>query len=77
MNILATLERKFRSYAARNLTMLLIAIQVSCLVGGLMHPPLLQLLGLHPDKVLQGEIWRIVTFLAVPIAQHPLWAFFF
>jgi hypothetical protein len=77
MKILSTLERKFRPLAIHNLTFLLIAVQVSCLVGGLFQPSLLELLSLYPDKVLEGEVWRIATFLAVPTVQHPLWAFFF
>jgi len=77
MKLLSAWERKFRRFAVSQLTLRLIAVQVSCLVGGLIHPPLLELLGLYPDRVLSGEVWRVATFIAVPTVQHPLWAFFF
>ena len=77
MKLLSTLERKFRRYAIRNLTFSIIAVQVSCLIAGLAEPQVFERMGLIPDKVLEGEWWRVVTFLAVPTVQHPLWAFFF
>jgi hypothetical protein len=77
MKFLTTLEQKFRRYAVSNLTLLLISVQVSCLVAGLAQPQLIDLLALDPAKVLEGEVWRMATFLAVPTVQHPLWAFFF
>lgn len=77
LRILSRLERILRPYAVQRLTVLLISVQASCLVGGLVQPQLLDVLGFYPDKVLEGQIWRVVTFLAVPTVQHPLWAFFF
>jgi hypothetical protein len=34
------------------------------------------LLVLYPDLVLKGELWRLVTFLAVPLSLSPIWMVF-
>jgi len=34
------------------------------------------LLVLYPDLVLRGELWRLVTFLAVPLSLSPIWMVF-
>jgi membrane associated rhomboid family serine protease len=36
----------------------------------------LDLLTLYPSLVLKGELWRLVTFLAVPLSLSPLWMVF-
>ena len=36
----------------------------------------LDLLTLYPSLVLKGELWRLVTFLAVPVSLNPLWMVF-
>jgi len=34
------------------------------------------LLVLYPDRVLQGEIWRLVTYIFIPPSFSPFWIFF-
>ena len=34
------------------------------------------LLALSPNLVLQGELWRLVTFLALPLSLKPIWMVF-
>jgi hypothetical protein len=36
----------------------------------------LDLLTLYPSLVLTGELWRLVTFLAVPLSLSPIWMVF-
>jgi membrane associated rhomboid family serine protease len=33
-------------------------------------------LSLIPEKVMQGEYWRTVTYLALPLSNHPVWMIF-
>ncbi len=42
----------------------------------LANPQALGLLILDPYLVLHGELWRLVTFLAVPLTLSPLWMVF-
>src|ERR1051326_17105 len=36
----------------------------------------LNLLVLYPDLVIKGELWRLVTFLALPLSLSPIWMVF-
>jgi hypothetical protein len=83
MNLLNSLERKFGRFAVPHLTLALIISQVVIYVfaqapargeGG---EPLLTRLELIPERVLAGEVWRLVTFLVEPPLSNPICAFFF
>ena len=41
------------------------------------RPDFLTGIALVPDRVLQGEVWRLVTFVCEPPITNPLFAFFF
>jgi hypothetical protein len=78
------LERTLGRFAVPHLTVWLIAAQVLVYLAALSTDhrpdagePLEARLTLVPDKVLAGEVWRLVTFLATPPAASPVWAFFF
>ena len=62
------LERKFVKYAIRNLTMVLLAINAAGYVITYLLPQsgLLRLLTLNPRLILQGQIWRLFTWLVMP-----------
>ncbi|MEX2091799.1 MAG: hypothetical protein WD971_03930 [Pirellulales bacterium] len=72
---------KFGRFAVPNLTVLLIAGQVIAFLAnsapGLEGAALLRNIQLEPDKVLQGEWWRLITFLFAPPTTFVLFAFFF
>lgn len=68
MNYLNKLERKFGRYAIPNLSKWLI---VGYGIGYLLYympglRRLLELLTLDPAKVMQGQIWRLVTWVVMP-----------
>jgi hypothetical protein len=75
MSILTRLERRFGRFAVTNVTVGIIVLQVfgfgltvasraggGNAAAGVGIEPLL----LVPDKVLDGEVWRLVTFVAIP-----------
>jgi hypothetical protein len=80
MSLLSRLESKFGRYAVPNLTMALIAGQV--IVYVLQHidlpgaVPLVSKIALVPDKVLEGQWWRVITYLFDPPKTNPIFAFF-
>jgi hypothetical protein len=76
MNLLDTLERKFRRYAIPNLTLSLIIGQVIFFVFHMTGKFLLERVVLVPELVLMGEWWRLLTFLFIPPLTNPLFAFF-
>ncbi len=68
------LERFMPGLGIPNLVLYLVGAQAFGFLLGLYDPRLLSLLLLVPSLVLKGELWRLVTFLAVPLSLSPLWA---
>lgn len=67
MGFLNRLERVFGRFAIPNISLYLIAGQVSVLTLALFgRPEILNLIALLPVAVLEGQIWRVVSFLFVP-----------
>ena len=77
MKILDQLERKYGRYGVPNVTVGLIFLQVAAYVLSISRLEILQGLYLIPRLVLEGQIWRLFTFLAVPPITNPIFAFFF
>ena len=82
MSLIDRLERKYGRLAIPNVTMVLIAGQV-LLFGAMMMRvrqgggnPLANIY-LIPGKVVEGEIWRLLTFLFEPPQTSPLFVIFF
>ena len=74
--LLARLERRFGRRAPGNLTHVLIAAQAGGLLLGLVAPETLGLLQFDIDRILAGEVWRLVSWLALPPSLSLLWALF-
>ncbi|ABX43259.1 rhomboid family protein [Lachnoclostridium phytofermentans] len=63
MKFLNKIERKFGKYAIHNLMNYVIGLYVVGFIITLINPYLKTYLSLDIDKVLQGQVWRLVTFL--------------
>ena len=74
--LVARLERRFGRYAIENFTYYLVAAQVIVLVLSIVQPALVDMLRLDTGLVLQGQVWRLVTWLAIPVSLSPFWALF-
>ncbi len=79
MTMLDKLQRKFGRFALPNVTVSLICCQVVVYVlAGLGNQALADRLTLIPQLVLQGEVWRLFSFVFVVLqGVSPIWAFFF
>jgi hypothetical protein len=66
MKWLHRLERQLRPWAIPNLTMVLIVGMVAAYLISVVNPQVGEMLELKPKKVLQGEVWRLFTFLITP-----------
>ncbi|HEY8428773.1 MAG TPA: rhomboid family intramembrane serine protease [Sandaracinaceae bacterium] len=74
--MLDKLERKLGRWAIPNLALLLVGGQAATYVLTLAKPEFALALALIPDAVLQGEVWRLVTFLFFPPSSSPLFVIF-
>ncbi len=63
MKFLNKMEKKFGRYAIHNLMNFVIGLYVVGFIITLINPNLIYYLTLDIDKVLQGQVWRLVTFL--------------
>lgn len=84
MSLLNKLERRFGGLAVPHVTVALIVGQLLTylwIMSRMQEPQVMHtLLGrieFIPDKVLEGEIWRLATFLILPPLSNPVCAFFF
>lgn len=76
MKLLDRLDRIVRPIAVPNLTQILIAGQVIMFIAMLGDGTLAERAPFVWEKVLAGEVWRVLTFLFVPFSGSPLWLFF-
>lgn len=68
MNFLDKLERKFGRYAIRDLSRYIVACYIIGSVIDFVAPNLYyNYLALNPAMILQGQVWRLVTFLFAPL----------
>lgn len=74
--MLDRLERKFGRYAIPNLTAFLVGGQALAFLLILAQPGAYRLMVMHAGRVMQGEVWRVVTFLIVPETMSPIFIIF-
>ena len=70
------LDRRLPGFGIPNLALYLIGAQGCGFLLMLAEPRTEQLLELDPSLVLRGEVWRLITFLAEPVASGALWMVF-
>ncbi|HZP88556.1 MAG TPA: hypothetical protein VFB54_17220 [Burkholderiales bacterium] len=76
MKPLKQLERKLDRFAIRNLTLYLVGGQGLALVLGLSQPAMLQNMLLIPEAVMDGQWWRLLSFVFTPPFGNPILAVF-
>ena len=69
---LLKLEKKIGWFALNNLALFLSALQGFGYLAYLINPAILDRISLNPAAVMSGEAWRVVTFLAIPLDNSPL-----
>lgn len=76
--LLDRLERRWGWLAIPNITLLIIAGQALLYVTDHLHLGIsLDRIALEPDRVLQGEWWRVLTFLFAPPNTDPVFVIFY
>jgi hypothetical protein len=70
------LERLMPGLGIPNLALYLVGAQALGFLLAFTQSAVLGLLYLDPALVLKGELWRLVTFLVMPLSLSPLWMVF-
>ncbi len=76
MSLINTLENKLGRYAIPGLVNILAGFQVVVWVMIKLKPEFAGFIDLNRSAVLNGQVWRMVTWVFVPSADSPLWLFF-
>ena len=66
MNAIDFLERRFGRFAIPGLVRMIVGLNVLVYILGRLNPLILAWLNLNPDAILQGQIWRLVTYIFIP-----------
>jgi len=74
--MLDKLEKRFGGYTIRNVTLHLIVGQSFIYVLFLSGQFPMDSVALIPERVLAGEVWRVLTFMLVPPLTNPIFALF-
>lgn len=77
MNLLDILQRRFGRFAVPHVTEWLIVCQVLAYILLQGKPDYLDAIALLPRRVLEGELWRLITFLCEPPITNLIFALFF
>lgn len=70
------MERTLSWIAVPNIAGFLVGLQMIGFFMVLSDPRWHVRLALVPQLVLQGELWRLITFLALPLSLSPIWMVF-
>ena len=74
MKFIDKLERKYGRYGIENLTMYIIISYVLGYALMYINPSALSMLSLNVTKILQGQVWRLITWIVYPPStSSPLW----
>lgn len=76
MNFLNKMERKFGKYAIHNLTFWLIGFYILGYIIEFTMPDVLVWLTLEPFYVMQGQVWRLVSWILIPPSTNLIFLIF-
>lgn len=75
MNWLNKLERKLGKFAIRNLSLWIIVCYVIGYFIGLINSNILNYLSLEPQLILEGQVWRLFTWVLIPPSGFGIFTF--
>lgn len=76
MKLLDILEKKFGKFAIRNFMLYIIGTNVFVFLLQMFYPIAYDLFSLNPYRILEGEVWRLLTFIFIPPTSSLLFLFF-
>jgi len=65
-----------RTLVIPNLALILTLGSGICFIFAMISPGFLPFIAFVPELVLQGQVWRLLSFIFFPFAMHPIFAFF-
>ncbi len=72
MRKLYRLSYKYGKYSITNLMLIIVCAQAFVFLANMIKPGFMSLLTLDMSMVLQGEVWRLITFIFIPPSTSPV-----
>ena len=66
MDFMTKLERKYGKFSISNLTMILIICFIVGYLIQIFQPDAMYIINLNPEKIMQGQVWRLITWILMP-----------
>ncbi|MEG1255961.1 hypothetical protein [Clostridium sp.] len=76
MKWLNKLEKKYGKYSIHGLMKYIVAANLAVFLLDSISPGLINNLALIPQAVMQGQIWRVLTFIFIPPSMSAFWILF-
>src|SRR3954462_13167269 len=73
MSLINSLENRFGRHSIPGLVAILAWFQVAVWILIRIRPGFDDILDLEPALVLRGEVWRLLTWAFIPVADSPVW----
>ena len=70
------LEKHFEWLGVPNIAIIFVTLQVFGFFLVSSDPQWIDRLALRPELVMHGEVWRLLTFLSMPLSMSPIWVLF-
>jgi len=67
------MENRFGRFAIPGLVAILAGFQAAVWIMLRIQPDFISALELHRELVLQGQVWRLVTWIFIPTTSNPFW----
>ncbi|PNT93287.1 hypothetical protein CDQ83_07155 [Clostridium thermosuccinogenes] len=78
MHFLNKLEKSLGKFAIKGLMKYIVAFNLAVFLLMFVDPTgsLVSKLMLYPDRVMKGEVWRLITYIFIPPSTSPFWILF-
>lgn len=76
MKWLDKLERKYHKYTVHNLIQYIVGGMAVVFVLSFLNKDIASILAFSPELIMQGQIWRIITFIFLPRTYNAIWIIF-
>ena len=76
MNWMNSLEKRFGRFAIPGLVRIIVAFNALVYLLYWVNPYFISVINLQPDKVLSGQLWRLVSYIFIPPMAHPVFIIF-
>lgn len=73
MDFMTKWERKYGKFAISNLTVILIVCFIFGYLIQIFQPSAIEIINLNPEKVMQGQVWRLITWILMPPRGLSVW----